>query len=118
MTLFGPPVETFIPPISREAFESAVRQHMRQFPSRVRDGVSLPGQAYAILTTCRGWCTLCVGDQPSKVVAAAWAQREFPEWAPLIRSALAWRKGEVSAGGSGASEVQRFLAEIGRCLDA
>jgi predicted nucleotidyltransferase len=117
ITLFGPPVETFIPPISREAFESAVRQHMRRFPSRVRDGDSLPAQVYAILTMCRGWYTLCVGDQPSKVVAAAWAQRDFPEWAPLIRSALAWRKGGVSAGDSGASEVQRFLAEIARRLD-
>jgi len=51
-------------------------------------------------------------------VAAAWAQREFPEWAPLIRSALAWRKGGVSAGDSGASEVQRFVAEIARRVDA
>ena len=118
MTLFGPPVETFIPPISREVFESAVRQHMQQSPSRVRDGDSLPAQGYAILTMCRGWYTLCVGDQPSKVVAAAWAQREFPEWAPLIRSALAWRKGGVSAGDSGASEVQRFVAEIARRVDA
>jgi hypothetical protein len=91
---------------------------MRRFPSRVRDGDSLPAQAYAILTMCRGWYTLCVGDQPSKVVAAAWAQREFPEWAPLIRSALAWRKGGVSAGDSGASEVQRFVAEIARRVDA
>jgi predicted nucleotidyltransferase len=116
ITLVGPPVETFIPAISREAFESAVRQHIRRFPSRVRDGDSLPAQAYAILTMCRGWYTLCVGDQPSKVVAAAWAQREFPEWAPLIRSALRWRK--VSAGDSGASEVQRFVAEIARRVDA
>lgn len=38
MTLFGPPVETFIPPISREAFESAVRQHMRRFPPCVVGG--------------------------------------------------------------------------------
>jgi hypothetical protein len=118
ITLFGPPVETFIPPISREAFRSAVRQRMRQFPTRVRDGDSLPAQAYAILTMCRGWYTLCVGDQPSKAMAAARAQREFPEWAPLIRSALAWRKGRVSAGGSGASEVQRFVAEIARRVDA
>jgi predicted nucleotidyltransferase len=86
ITLFGPPVETFIPPISREAFQSAVRQHIRRFPSRVSDRDSLPGQAYAVLTMCRGWYTLCVGDQSSKVVAAAWAQREFPEWAPLPSS--------------------------------
>jgi predicted nucleotidyltransferase len=118
MTLFGPPVEAFIPPISREAFESAVREHMRQFPSRVRDGTSRPGQTYAILTMCRGWYTLCVGDQPSKVVAAAWAQREFPEWAPLIRSALAWRKNAASAGDSNVSEVQRFVAELARRVDA
>ena len=118
ITLFGPPVETFIPPISREAFEAAVRQHLRLFPSRVRDGDSLPAQAYAILTMCRGLYTLSVGDQPSKVVAAAWAQREFPEWAPLIRSALAWRKGGVAAGDRGASEIQRFVAEIARRVDA
>jgi len=67
---------------------------------------------------CRGWYTLCVDDPPSKVVAAAWAQREFPEWAPLIRSALAWRKGEVSARDSVASDVQRFVAEIARRVDA
>jgi len=61
---------------------------MRRFPSRVRDGDSLPAQAYAILTMWgRGWYTLCGGDQPSKVCRGL-AKREFPEWAPLIPVAL------------------------------
>ena len=112
MALVGPAVEMFIPPISREAFEEVVREHMRRFPSRVRDGDPQIAHAYAILTMCRGLYTLRVGGQPSKVMAAAWAQRELPEWAPLIRSALSWRKGAVSAGGDSASKARRFVAEI------
>jgi Domain of unknown function (DUF4111)/Nucleotidyltransferase domain len=37
--------------------------------------------AYAVLTMCRGLYTLRVGGQPSKVMAATWAQHELPEWA-------------------------------------
>jgi hypothetical protein len=116
--LLGEPVETFIPPISREAFELAVRQHLRRFPDRVHDGDSLRAHAYAILTMCRGWYTLCVGDDASKVEAAAWAQRELPEWAPLIRSALDWRQARVSSHGSDAREVRAFVTEIAQRADA
>ena len=50
-------------------------------------------QAFAILTMCRALYALNHGEFVSKLEAARWAEQYLePEWAPLIRSALAWRQ--------------------------
>jgi hypothetical protein len=53
---------------------------------------SRPYQGYAILTACRALYLHETGEQVSKKRAAIWAEKELPEWAPLIESALNWRR--------------------------
>ena len=40
----------------------------------------------------RALYTLKYGEQVSKKQATLWAEKEFPEWASLIESALLWRE--------------------------
>ncbi len=41
---------------------------------------------------CRALYAFKNGEQVSKKQAALWAQKELPEWSPLISNALAWRE--------------------------
>lgn len=93
VTLFGPPPETIIEPISKEEFIRAVREQAKEWRKYVMDSKhSRPFQAYAILTICRAFYAIKNGDQVSKKRAALWAQAQFPKWAYLIQNAIEWRK--------------------------
>ncbi len=89
--LFGPPAREVIAPIAREEFAACVRDYAADWGDRIRGAVDRKGQAYAILTMCRALYLHRTGRQASKRQAALWAQEEMPQWADLIRSALAWR---------------------------
>lgn len=92
VVLYGPPPETIIPPISNEEFVQAAVEHnkgWREWIERTRH--SRPAQGYAILTACRDLYTYRNGERATKKQAARWAERELPEWAWLIESALRWR---------------------------
>ncbi|MGI6379709.1 MAG: aminoglycoside adenylyltransferase domain-containing protein [Anaerolineae bacterium] len=90
--LLGPPASELIPPIDTAEFLAIVREHAREWPSWVQEmREHRGGQAYAILTLCRALYASTHGDQTSKQEAAAWAQRRYPQWAPLIADALLWR---------------------------
>ena len=73
-----------------------VISHLAQWPSWVLDMRSVGGQAYAVLTVCRGMTTLRRRPDVSKREAAADGIECLPEWAPLIECAQDWRY----AGGS------------------
>jgi predicted nucleotidyltransferase len=96
-TLVGPPPTELIPPVSKAEFVDAVREHAAWggWPDRMRDRGS---QSYAILTMCRALYAHRIGEHVSKQHAAAWAQQEFPAWAPLIRDALLWRAAKRNEG--------------------
>ena len=95
VTLFGPSPQTIIDPLSNDEYVAAVRRSIAAwrgyelYSSRVSHRGA---QAYAILTMCRGLYTHTHGGLLSKRQAAEWAQNELPEWAPLIRNALVWRR--------------------------
>lgn len=90
LTLFGVSPATIIDPISKDEFIETVREHTKMW--RVKEISKRRGaQAYAILTLCRAYYTLKNGEQVPKREAAAWIQKEFPEWSPLIWDALQWR---------------------------
>ncbi len=91
-TLYGPPPQSIIEPASKAEYVQAVQDHMRGWRKWVKDMPTRPSQAYAILTMCRGLYTYKNGEQVSKLQAARWAEQQLPEWAPLIRNALVWRK--------------------------
>jgi predicted nucleotidyltransferase len=92
-TLFGPPPGTIIDPIGKEEFIRSIVEHAKAWPTWVdQTRHSRPYQGYAVLTMCRTLYTFRNGVQVSKKQAAAWAETELPEWAPLIRSAIRWRE--------------------------
>lgn len=91
IALFGPSPEEFIPPITKEEFIEAVRAHARDSAEWMDQARGRPAQSYAILTFCRTLCAHRTGELVSKGQAASWLMRELPEWADLIRDAIAWR---------------------------
>jgi hypothetical protein len=93
LTLYGPPPQSIIPPISKAEFLWAVRDQTLAWRDYIHETSPHHGsQAYAILTMCRGLYTLEHEEYTSKIKAAAWAQTALPAWADLIRQALYWRQ--------------------------
>jgi Domain of unknown function (DUF4111)/Nucleotidyltransferase domain len=92
VTLFGPPPQEIIEPISKDEFIHTIKAHARAWGEWVNDMHTRGGQAYAILTMCRAYYTCKNGEQVSKKQAALWAQQELPDWSQLIQNALMWRK--------------------------
>ena len=96
--LIGPPIDSLVPPIPRAEYVEEVRRSLVGFTTRIADDEPLGSQAYAILTMCRGLYAISFGERVSKRDAASWAQREFPQWADLVRQALVWRQRQWELG--------------------
>jgi len=92
VTLFGPPPQTIIDPITHEEFIQAVIDQTKDWSEWIDHIQTRPYQAYAILTMCRALYAYMNGEQVSKKQAALWAQKELPDWSSLISNALAWRE--------------------------
>jgi hypothetical protein len=92
LTLFGPPPQTIIEPMTTEEFIEAVKAHMAYWRKWIDPAQNLPSQAYAILTVCRALYTTRYGEQLSKAQAASWAAKELPQWSATIQNALVWRR--------------------------
>jgi hypothetical protein len=116
IVLVGPPATDVVHDISFEEYGDAVRTHMRHFRERIADDATPGAQAYAVLAMCRGLYTCVHGERVSKLRAAAWAQKEFPEWAGLIREAITWREHQWEVpqpdGTATAPAVRRFIEDI------
>jgi hypothetical protein len=91
VTLYGPPPQNLIPPISHEEFVKAARQQLREWPDRLTKDVNSGGVAYAVLTTCRAFRVCRTGEYVSKKEAAEWAGVQLPQFDSLITDALAQR---------------------------
>jgi aminoglycoside adenylyltransferase-like protein/nucleotidyltransferase-like protein len=91
VALFGPPPRDIIAPIAKDEYVDAVREHARAWGEGWGFLHDRGTQSYAVLTMCRALYTHRTGEHTSKAQAAAWAQHELPEWADLIRDALALR---------------------------
>jgi hypothetical protein len=91
VALFGPPVTEVIPPIAREEYLEAVRQHLSSADAWIARATSRKSGSYAVLTAARGHYTLTHGEHASKAKTAVWMKEQFPEWAALIDQAQAWR---------------------------
>lgn len=121
IALFGPPVASLVPVISRLEYVESVRQHMLSWRDPVDDLVAQGDQAYAILTMCRGLRTWRTGEHVSKREAARWACEALPEYAELIRGAVVWRarssNGRRVDGTATRDATWRFVKEVQRLLD-
>ncbi len=112
VTLFGPPPQGIIEPITKEEFIQTVKEHMQWWKEHIYEIRRRPEQAYAILTMCRALYTHRHGEQVSKVQAALWAEKALPEWAATIQNALRWRQAwrEEDVGHEAAlPETRRFV---------
>jgi predicted nucleotidyltransferase len=120
IALIGPPAAKVIPDISFEEFGAAIRNQIGHLSERIADNATTGSLAYVVLTMCRSLYTLVQGEEVSKLSAAEWAQKRFPQWAPLIREAITWREYQwevpQAIGTASAHEVRRFAAEIERAL--
>lgn len=92
VTLFGPPPQTLIEPISKAAYVQTVKDNVGAWREWVQPMCSRKAQAYAILTLCRALYSLKHAEQTSKKRAGLWAQQEYPRWASSIQNALVWYK--------------------------
>jgi hypothetical protein len=105
-----------VPYTTFEEYADAVRNYMQRFRERISDDATPGSQAYAVLTMCRGLYTCVHGEPAPKLKAAAWAQNELPQWAGLIRNAMAWRQHQWDVpqadGTATVPTVRRFIAEI------
>jgi hypothetical protein len=87
--------------------------------TRLVDGQK--GQAYAILTMCRGLRTWRTGEHVSKTEAGRWACEVLPEHADLIRDSMVWRERsriEPRIDGTATRDgTRRFVMDVGRLVD-
>lgn len=119
VTLIGPPPSTSIEPIGTGEYLAAIYRYAQEWRERIQHATPRKAQAYAVLTLCRAARTLATGEQSSKIQAAEWAAREWPQWSGLIQQALTWRRtaGDASANGEATlPEVRRFVTfALGEC---
>jgi predicted nucleotidyltransferase len=90
-TVFGAPPQQYVPYISTEEFIVSLKNCLPSWEISVRDARTIGLQSYVILSLCRTLYAIQHRQQISKVAAAEWASREFPEWSQLMRDALRWR---------------------------
>ncbi|MEO6044705.1 MAG: aminoglycoside adenylyltransferase domain-containing protein [Tepidiformaceae bacterium] len=93
VVLYGPPIRSFLEPISGDEFVASVRHDLERWPGWIEGLPRRTGpQSYVVLTMCRALYACQFGKQLSKTEAGVWAARERPEWAALIETALIWRR--------------------------
>lgn len=91
LALKGPDIASLIEPMESTAYIDAVQKHIEIYREAPESATSKSYLSYIILTTARGLYTVLHGQPTSKVKAADWAVKTFPQWAPLIQLALTWR---------------------------
>ena len=121
IALCGPPAASVVPAISHDEYVDAVRQHMLAWPDWAGGFGTRDSQAYAILTMCRGLRTWRTGEYVSKREAARWACEVLPEYASLVRDAVAWRErsriGPRIDATATRDITRRFVTDVARLVD-
>lgn len=98
ISLFGPPAEDLIHPVSREKILNSLKKELRE----LRAGVTLHfndigWRYYAITTLCRVLYTNKTGDYTSKQEALSWYREVFnSKYDTVIQSAVAYYNGDDS----------------------
>lgn len=111
--LIGPAPVDLLPALDPCAVRRAVLEHVRDWPTWVRE-MHLPGgQSYAVLTVCRALRLFAAGEQVSKRQAADWAIDAVREWDELITWARDWWYAAGSDGeASRLPDVTAFVNEM------
>lgn len=91
VALKGPDIASLIAPMELSSYIEAVQSHIEAYRDSVGSASSKSFLSYIVLTTGRGLYTVLQGQPISKIKAATWAARTFPQWAWLIDKAQRWR---------------------------
>ena len=112
--IWGPDPDELVGPIPAARMRAALRELMdgwRTWLNGAPDLHDLGAQAYMLLTMCRARALAQTGRNLGKLEAAAWAQGELPESAPLIAKAIGWRRA-VALGEPIAEDPDQTLPEV------
>jgi Domain of unknown function (DUF4111) len=119
VTLFGAPPESFVPAITSEILNEALRRELEYLREEITkkpesDWRNVSSyRAYAVLTVCRILYSARKGTVVSKPRAAHWALKRLPkEWHPIITQAL-----EINEATDGAEPHAVSLGLIRRFID-
>lgn len=96
-TLYGPPPEEVIPPISDDEFFDVIRSYVYDARDWGKNYTHLAGESYTMLTMFRALYTLTHRRHVSKLTAARWAQETYPQYADMIEKAIYWREHHAEA---------------------
>ena len=119
IALVGPAASDIVPPISLDEFLTGIATYAEEVRARSMATASPRNRAYAVLTMCRAYRTIEMGETCSKQEAADWVRERLPEWSGLIDEALACR---LSGGTVGLSdemswrEAERFVQTVGEVI--
>ena len=108
-TLYGPTPEEVIPPIADEEFFDVIRLYVEEAREWGKKYTSLPGQSYTMLTMFRALYTLTHREHTSKLKAARWAQKQYPQYAEMIEKAVYWREHHAEAADDPAATHQTVM---------
>ena len=123
VTLAGPDPKTLVDPVSASDLRREALTRIRDYADWASEPdddrpMSRWKQPYLVLTFCRLLFTLVEGGVASKRRAAEWALRALdPEWAPLIRQAIAdradpWERAHQAAEPDAAARTLRFARYV------
>lgn len=93
-TLFGPKPLIWVPKVSRDHLEKALRKELEYYRKMIkkRPKARLWEQVYWVLTLCRIMFTKHEGTLPSKEQAGKWALKNLhKQWHRMIRLSLKYR---------------------------
>ena len=113
ITLLGPSPRTLMPAIPRERVRTLARQRLADWQTKDWPALSRGERAFITLTACRIMALLDTRKMLGKYAAATYANRRWPDMAPLIAAALACRATGYSNGFDTPAEIaatQHFLA--------
>ena len=104
LVLFGPPPESFVPPITPEILFRALKREVRYLREEISGKPEIEWRnvasyrVYAVLTLCRILYSFRKGTIVSKQRAARWAIKSLPEeWGEIILQALETNDAKRSA---------------------
>lgn len=113
LTLYGPSVPELTTPISTEQFIQAVKMYTQGWSEAItKTSHTRENQSFIILTMCRALYANKEKAQLSKLKAAEWVLKEYPEWTTLIQNAITWRgnwKNEMVNDEIAFAETKKFV---------
>jgi hypothetical protein len=120
ITMFGPPPQTIVDPVTADELAVALKRLMLEWREWITQTELIHQSTYQghmVITMCRSLYLFAHGRIASKREAAIWAARSLPDWSELIEDALRWREQPTAAGGVQDATLPRTLRFVRFVID-